>query len=80
MTSKWPQRYITPVSPKTGNALMQGTGECERVTVLMARSNYTKIGTGLAIAILGTLVFGGLVLVKGTEKKIEVEIRKTDKT
>ena len=68
ITSKWPQRYNEPVSPKTGNEwIKHGTGECERVTVLMARTNYTKLGNSLALILLGTLTFGGMVLLKGKE-------------
>ena len=74
--SKWPQRYNAPVSPKTGNDLLKhGTGECERVTLLMARSNYTKLGNSVAIIFLGTLVFGGIVLLKGKKNKNEQIIK-----
>jgi len=69
LTPKWPKGYNAPVPPKTGDALTYGTGECERVTVLMARSNYTKFASFVAITLLGTSVFGGLILFKGNKRK-----------
>ena len=71
LSPKWPKGYSAPVPPKTGNALSYGTGECERVTQVMARSNYTKLGNFLAITCLGTLVFSGLLILKGNDKKIQ---------
>ena len=68
LTPKWPKGYNAPVPPKAGVALSQGTGECERVTVLMARSNYSKIANFVVLTILGASVFGGLILIKGKKE------------
>ena len=69
LSPKWPKGYNAPIPPKGGEALRYG--ECERVTVLMARSNFTKLGNFLAITCLGALVFGGILALKGSNKKIE---------
>ena len=71
LSPKWPKGYNAPVPPKSGDALRYGTGECERVTVLMARSNYTKLGNFFAITCLGTIVFSGMLFLKGKDKKNE---------
>ena len=68
LTPKWPKGYRAPVPPKAGAALIHGTGECERVTVLMARSNYSKIANFVVLTILGASVFGGLILIKGKKE------------
>ena len=68
LSPKWPKGYNAPIPPKGGEALRYG--ECERVTVLMARSNFTKLGNFLAITCLGALVFGGMLALKGSDKKI----------
>jgi len=68
LTPKWPKGYNAPVPPKAGVALSHGTGECERVTVLMARSNYSKIANFVVLTILGASVFGGLILIKGKKE------------
>ena len=68
LTPKWPKGYSAPVPPKAGAALSHGTGECERVTVLMARSNYSKIANFVVLTILGASVFGGLILIKGKKE------------
>lgn len=71
LSPNWPKGYNAPVPPKTGEALQYGRAECERVTPLMARSNYTKLGNFLAITCMGALVFSGLLYLKGNGKKIE---------
>merc|ERR1712241_355129 len=68
LTPKWPKGYNAPVPPKAGVALSHGTGECERVTVLMARSNYSKLANFVVLTILGASVFGGLILIKGKKE------------
>ena len=69
LSSKWSRKYVTPVAPKTGIELADGSGECERITILNLRSNYTRLKNVAALTLLGMSVFGGLVLIKGKDPK-----------